>query len=444
MHFKKEISLKEFLKFLAPSVLVMIFISTYVIIDGFFISRYVGSEALAAVNLIIPVNSVIFSIGLMFAAGGGALTSIKLGENDKKTASRYFSNLLVVAIGFGVIATIVSIFFRANILGFLGVNSSLWNYANIYSLFTFITFPFLIGKIIFAGFLRAEGNPKAALILAIVGGVANIIMDYIFIVLLDMGVAGAGLATMLGYVVSLIYGARYFSSPKSTFRFGFHKIDRKFLSSVIFNGSSEMVSELAIGFTVLVFNLLCLKYAGNNGVAAISVILYINLLVGNSFYGFAMGTAPLISYYYGKKDTKTLRNVRRYALNSMLIASPVIVAFIFFSKSLLVSIFFDASNPAFNLAVNGLSVFAFGFLLTGYNMFGSSMFTALSNGKISAFISFTKSFVVFAAIAYLLPLIMGVEGIWLIMPVVELTIAFLVFYLTREQRMRKYYIATAL
>jgi Na+-driven multidrug efflux pump len=167
-------------------------------------------------------------------------------------------------------------------------------------------------------------------------------------------------------------------------------------------------------------------------------------LVGNSFYGFAMGTAPLISYYYGKKDIKTLRNVRRYALNSMLIASPVIVAFIFFSKSLLVSIFFDASNPAFNLAVNGLSVFAFGFLLTGYNMFGSSMFTALSNGKISAFISFTKSFVVFAAIAYLLPLIMGVEGIWLIMPVVELTIAFLVFYLTREQRMRKYYIATAL
>jgi len=439
MNFKSEMNLKEFLRFLVPSILVLAFMSAYQIVDGYFISAYVGSNALAAVNLIIPMNSIIFSIGLMFAAGGGALASIKLGEKDTKTASKYVSNLLTVAIIFGLLLTLVSFLFKEQILALLGVNEELWGYASVYSTYIFITFPFLIAKMEFAGFLRAEGRPKISLIMSVVGGIVNIVLDYLFIVVLDMGVAGAGLGTMLGIMISLIYAIVYFSSPKSVFNFGFYRIDWKFLKSVVFNGSSEMVSELSIGFTALVFNLLCLKYAGNDGLAAISVILYIHLFVGNSFFGFAIGTAPLISYYYGSKNLEALKKAKKYALNTLLLVSPVIVGMVFLGKSILVSIFFDPANPAYDLAVQGLAIFTFGFLFVGYNMFGSAMFTALSNGKISAMISFAKSFIIFSIIAYLFPRYMGVEGIWLIMPSVEAIIAFLVFYLTQEKRMLKYY-----
>ncbi len=437
MRFKNEMNSKEFLNFLMPSILVMAFMAIYAIVDGYFISTYVGSTALAAVNLTIPVNSLIFSFGLMLASGGGALASIKLGEKNVKLASKYFSNLLVVAINFGVFMTIVSFIFQDNILQFLGVNDALLVYAESYSFYVFLTFPLLIAKMIFAGFLRAEGNPKTSLIMSVIGGLANIILDYVFIVVLDMGVKGAGLATLLGIAIALIYAGIYFNSDKSTFNFGFHTIDIKFMKSVVFNGSSEMVSELSIGFTALIFNLLSLKYAGNDGLAAISVILYINLLVGNSFFGFAIGTAPLISYYYGKKDFAMLAKVRKYTINSLLIISPVIVVAIIVGKSFLVSIFFSPDNPAYELAIQGLSIFSFGFLLVGYNMFGSAMFTALSNGKISAIISFSKTFVVFAFMAYLLPQMMGINGVWLIMPIVELLIAFMVFYLTREKKMNR-------
>lgn len=439
MNFKKEMNLKEYLRFLAPSILFLAFISAYQIVDGYFISSYVGSNALAAVNLILPLNSIIFAVGLMFAAGGGALVSMKLGEKDTKTASKYVSNLLMISIVFGLLASVLAFLFKGFILERLGVNSELWEYANLYSIFTFITFPFIIAKMELAGFLRAEGSPKISLIMTIIGGLANIILDFLFIAIFDMGVAGAGLATLLGIIISLIYASIYFKSPKSAFSIGFHSLDFKFLKSVIFNGSSEMVSELSIGFVALVFNLLCLEHAGNDGLAAISVILYIQFFVGNSFFGLVLGTSPLISYYYGAKNLEALKKTKKYALNTLLIVSPIVVGMIFLGKSFLVSIFFDAGNPAYDLAVQGLSIFTFGFLFVGYNMFGSAMFTALSNGKISAMIAFSKTFIVFSIIAYVLPRVMGVEGIWFIMPIVEVSIAFLVFYLTQEKKMKKYY-----
>lgn len=439
MNFKNEMNAKEFLRFLTPSILVMAFMSAYQIVDGYFISAFVGSNALAAVNLIIPLNSIIFAFGLMFASGGGALISIKLGEKDAVTASKYISNLLTVSIAFGLFAMFLSFLFKEQLLALLGVNDELWEYASTYAVYIFITFPLLISKMEFAGFLRAEGSPRLSLIMSVIGGIVNIILDYLFIAVFDMGVAGAGLATMLGISTSLIYAIVYFYSPKSVCRLAWHSVNFKFLKSVIFNGSSEMLSELSIGFTALVFNLLCLKHAGTDGLAAISVILYIHLFVGNSFFGFVIGTAPLISYYYGAKNLESLRKAKKYALNTLLLVSPVIVGMVFFGKSLLVSIFFQDTNPAYDLAIQGLSIFTFGFLFVGYNMFGSAMFTALSNGKISAMISFTKSFVIFSIIALTLPRLLGVEGIWLIMPIVEVSIALLVFYLTREKRMQRYY-----
>lgn len=438
MHFKKQITSKDYLSFLLPSVLVLMFISTYQIVDGYFISAFVGPDALASINLIMPINSIIFAIGLMFAAGGGAMASIKLGENDKETASKYFSNLLIVAIGFGIVIMLISFLFHNQLLNFLGVNESLWDNAKTYSIYSILTFPFLITKVIYAGFLRAEGNPKISLTMTIIGGVANLALDYLFIVVFKMGVAGAGLGTMSGIIIALIYGTSYYASEKATFRFRFYALDFTFLKNAIFNGSSEMVSELAIGFTALIFNLLSLKYAGNNGVAAISVILYIHLFVGNSFQGFAIGTAPLLSYHYGAGNFDTLKKVMKYARNFLLITSPLVVMMTLLGKSSLVSLFFNESHATYSLAVNGLFIFSFGFLLVGYNMYGSAMYTALSNGKISAIISFSKSFVLFPLAAFILPKWLGIKGIWLIMPVVESITAVLVFYLTREKQLSQF------
>lgn len=438
MHFKKEISSKDYLGFLLPSVLVLMFISTYTIIDGYFISAFVGPNALASVNLIMPINSMVFAIGLMFAAGGGAMASIKLGENAKKKASQYFSNLLVMAFGLGLAIMLLSFFFHDQLLNFLGVNQSLWQDAKTYSIYSILTFPFLITKVIYAGFLRAEGNPKISLIMTILGGIANLVLDYLFIVVFKMGVAGAGLGTMAGIIIALIYGTSYYGSEKATLRFGFYTLDFTFLKKAIFNGSSEMVSELAIGFTALVFNLLSLKYAGNNGVAAISVILYIHLFVGNSFQGFAIGTAPLLSYHYGAGNVQTLKRVMHFSRWFLLITSPLVVVISLVAKSPLVSFFFDEGHLSYSLAVNGLFIFSFGFLLVGYNMYGSAMYTALSNGKVSAIISFSKSFILFPLAALILPELFGIMGIWLIMPVVETITAILVFYLTRQKQLTRF------
>lgn len=324
MNFKKGITYKEFIKFLFPSILVMLSISIYTVVDGYFVSKYVGSNALAAINIILPINSVMFAVGLMFSAGGGALASIKLGENDAKTASKYFSNLLTIAIGFGIATMILALVFQDNLLNFLGANESLLPYAKKYSLYIILTLPLLMIKIIFAGFLRAEGSPKASLIMSLIGGFVNMILDFIFIVKLDMGISGAGLATLIGILSAIIYGARYFASKKAVFRFGFHPIDFKFVKNTIFNGSSEMVNELAVGFTIMIFNLLTIKHAGNDGVAAISVILYINFLISSVYIGFSIGVAPLLSYQYGAKNLVALKQIMGYARKTLLIISPLL------------------------------------------------------------------------------------------------------------------------
>ncbi len=438
MSFKKEISGKEYIKFLLPSIMVMIFISTFSIVDGYFVAKYVGPKALAALNLVLPLNSVIFAVGLMFAAGGGAYASIKLGEKDLKTASKYFSNIVTIGISFGVILSVIAFTFRISLLEFLGVDKELWKYALDYSFYSILAFPILIAKVNCAVLSRAEGSPKIALNLSILGGIANLVLDYIFIVHLDMGIAGAGLGTMLGLLVAVIYGFVYFTSSKSTFKLKFQTIDFKFIRKAMFNGSSEMVSELAIGFTALVFNLLSIKYGGNEGVVAISVMLYVHLLIGNTFQGIAMGTSPLLSYHYGAKNLYSLRKVMNYARNVLLIISPLFVVIIMISKSMLVSMFFKDIGEAYNLAVKGLGVFSVGFLFIGFNMYGSAMYTAFSNGKVSAIISFTKTFIIFSIVSFTLPIFFGIKGVWMSMPVVEIVTMIIVFYLTRDKQLKKY------
>jgi putative MATE family efflux protein len=436
--FKKDISFKKFIMFLIPSIAVMAFMSTYAIVDGYFISKYVSSDALAAVNLILPINSIIYAVGLMFAAGGGAFASIKLGEGDFKTASKFFSNLMMVAVVFGLVVMLIALAFKSQLLVFLGLDGALYSYGSVYSIFAIVTLPFIITKMIFAGFLRAEGKPKVSLKMSILGGSINMVLDFIFIVVMKMGVAGAGLGTLLGIIISLIYAGRYFESEKSVLKFKLTAIEWKVVVDSMVNGSSEMVSELAIGFTSFVLNTLTIRHFGKDGVAAIAVILYVNFFASMIFQGIAIGTSPLLSYHYGAKNYSALKKIRKYASYTIGVTSLVLSMIVLFNNYSLVSIFFSSDNMAHSIAVNALSVVAFAYLLMGVNMYGSAMYTALSNGKISAVISFSKTFVIFAGASYIIPKIMGSEGIWFILPIVEVITALMVFYLTRERQLRKY------
>ena len=437
MGFKKDLSLKEFIRFLLPSIAVMAFMSTYAIVDGYFISKYAGSDALAAVNLILPINSIIFSVGLMFAAGGGAFAAIKLGQGDEQAASKFFSNLMTVSIGFGVLVMALALVIKEPVMSFLGVTNVLKPYASVYSTFAILTLPFLISKMIFAGFLRASGKPDVSLKMSIIGGLVNMVLDYVFIAIMGMGVAGAGLGTMFGMISALIYASKYFASDASKIKFKLEPIDFALIWETMINGSSEMVSELAIGFTTLVLNTLTIKYLGEDGVAAIAVILYINFFASMIYQGIAIGVSPLLSFHYGAKNFKTLAQIRKYTKYTLFFVSIGTTFVVFANNEFLVSIFFQSGNNAHTIAASGLTIVSFAYLLMGSNMYGSAMYTAFSNGKVSAIISFSKTFIIFAAAAYMLPKSLGPKGIWLILPVTEFITGFLVFYLTSDKQLQR-------
>jgi putative MATE family efflux protein len=406
----------------------MIFISVFVAIDAIFIARFAGSTALAGLNIASPLYSVAFGFGIMFATGGGALIGIKLGKGKQDEAKGNFTTLTIAGASFGLLATIICLLFRAPLLSALGARGEILPYAMTYSLYLILAFTPLILKVILETIIRIDGAPKISLFVGIIGGMANIFLDYIFMGPLHMGIAGAGLGTLLGMTLSAIAGFWYFKSAKSTLKFKRGKLDMRFLLSSATNGSSEMVHEVAIGMMMFVFNMLTLNYLGTNGVAAITIILSLQLLITSIFIGFSMGVSPLISYNYGSGNHQNIIKITSYAKRFVLIGSIIMFAIVTITAKQLVGIYTDPSNVVYDIAVKGLQVFSIGFLFAGINIFASAFFTAFGNGKISAMISFLKSFVLFLIAAVTLPRVLGSDGIWLITPITEFTSIFIVIF----------------
>jgi putative MATE family efflux protein len=428
----KILTKREITKFVLPSILLMMFISVYVLVDSVFISRYVGQQALAGQNIVAPLYTVAFAVGIMFATGGGALIAIKMGRGDSEEANYNFTSLLVIGIVFGIIATIVCLIFKNSIVSMLGGKGMLLHYGSIYSTYIIIAIPFLINKVIFESLLRVDGNPSLALLMSIVGGITNIVLDYIFMAIMDMGIAGAGLGTLIGIVVSILIGYVHFLSSRSNLKIRFRKPDFKFVFSTVTNGSSEMVNEIAIAMTTIIYNMLTLKYIGENGVSAITIILGINFLFASIFVGFSMGVAPLISYNYGAKNENNICKILRYSRVFILVASVISFIVAFVAAEPLVSIYTDRTEPVYGIAVDGLKLFAIVFIFVGTNIFSSGLFTAFGNGKVSAIISFIKSFGFFIVGAIVLPLVFKADGIFLIQPFAELMCIGVVIYFLKK------------
>ncbi|MEG0297466.1 MAG: MATE family efflux transporter [Clostridium sp.] len=434
--FTKKFTFKEFLKFVAPAVISMIFISLYTIIDGIFVSTLVGSDALASINIILPIINIIFGVAIMMGTGGSAIVAIKLGKKKYDEANSSFSLIFVAALIIGVVLTIITLLFFDNICMFLGATENLLPYCISYGKIIALFTPIFILKSMLEFFVRTDGDFNFSLFLSIIGGVINIILDYVFIVTFDMGISGAALATGLGVLVSMILGFWYFTSKKSTLKFVKPKFDFKLLSETMINGSSEMVTELSTGVTTLIFNILVLKYAGEDGVAALTIILYAHFLLVSTYLGFASGIAPLISYNYGCNNVSKLKETFKYSKIFILVSSIIIFISSMVFAPYIVGIFVSPESTVFSLALSGLKLFSIAFLFVGVNIFASGLFTAFSNGKISAVISFARTFLFILIGVIILPTAFDLNGVWLTVPFAELATVVLSLVFIKKYKSR--------
>lgn len=427
--FSKKQGYKEFLRYLLPSITTMIFLSFYTTIDGFFVSRSVNSDALASINIVIPITCIVFGIAVMLATGSGALVGIKMGEKDEEGANQLFSFITLVLLVIGIVFTILGTIFLEPILMFLGTTERLLPYAKTYGLVTVLmTIPMMF-KLYFEYYARVDGSPKVALIMSSLGLILNIVFDFLFIVIFNMGILGAGLGTYISITISGIIGLVYFVGSKSNLKFIKPKANFRALFNSCYNGSSEMFTELSTGITTFLFNKSILVFSGENGIAAMSIIIYMYYFFIAVYFGIAVGISPMISYNFGAKNKEKVKESLKHSFVTIGWSSiAIFIISMFFGKNIIG--LFTKDIEVYNIATDGIKLFSYGFLLIGINIFMSGYFTAIGNGHISAIISVFRSLIFVVATIVILPKFIGVNGIWLAIPIAEfLTIFFsITFY----------------
>lgn len=440
---EKEHTMKSLLAYAAPTISVMIFISIYTMIDGIFVARYVNSTALAAVNIFMPVYALIFAIALMLGTGGSALIAKKMGENKYQEARSNFTFIVICGIVFGLFIMLVGSLFIRPLLELFGAGASpqLFGYTHTYARIIFWISPFLIVQTMLQTLFVTAGKPNLGLIITIIGGGINIVLDYLFIVVLNMGIEGAALATAIGMVVPAVLGIFYFFfATKSLLYFTKFKVEWNILLQSSINGSSEMVTNLSSSIVTFAFNVLMLKFIGVDGVAAVTILLYVMFVLTPFFMGYSVGIAPIISYNYGRQSINQLKSIFK---NSMIFIG--VSSILIFISSLLLGPYFIQfmtvkGSDVYEIAKNGFWIFSISFLFMGVNIFTSMLFTALSNGKISALISLLRTLVFVLVALFTLPFIFGVSGIWIAVPLAEfLSIIVCAFLLFRKRKDYQYF-----
>ncbi|MHD0316875.1 MATE family efflux transporter [Fusobacterium sp. THCT1E2] len=430
----KKFDLLSLLKFTVPAIIMMLFMSLYTIVDGIFISRLIGTTALSGLNIVYPFISFIHAVAIMFAAGGSAIIAKKMGEGRDEEARNAFSLIVYTGIFIGICISVFGNVFINEIIRFLGASPVLEKYSYDYLKIIMLFAPFFILQILFQTFFITAGKPELGLRMTIVSGVTNAVLDYLFMKTFALGMIGAALATVSGYLIISIFGIVYFLKKRNSLYFVKVKIDWGTIIESCINGSSEMVTDISSGIVTFLFNIVMMKYMGEKGVAAITIILYSQFVFIAVYLGFSMGTAPIISYNYGNQNKKQLKRI--FNICSKLIMGSSVGVFLLsliFAKYI-VGFFAPEGTEVYNIAIKGFSLFAIAYIFAGYNIFSSSLFTALSNGKISAVISFMRTMVFIVLGIFFLPMIFQVNGIWLAVPFAEiLSILVSLFFIRSEK-----------
>lgn len=422
----KEFTFMSLIQFALPTIGMMIFSALYTIVDGIFVSRLVGTDALSSVNITYPCISIMIGIAIMFASGGSAVVATNIGEGKNQKACKNFTLIVISAFCISLVASILGIIFINPLVDILGAEGDMIRYSTIYLkiLLTFI--PAAVLQIVFQNFYVATGKPGIGLAVSVLSGVLNAVLDYVFMGPMNMGIEGAAYATAAGYVVAMILGVFFFASQKQHIHFSKPELDFEVIRETCFNGSSEMVTSISTSVITFLFNLIMMKYLGSDGVAAITIILYCEFLLSALYIGFSIGVAPILSYNYGNHNYERLRKIFNMNRNFIIVTSGIVFLTAIASASLITSIFVDKTNPVYSIAKHGFYLFSFSFLFSGINIYSSAFFTALSNGKVSAIIAFSRTFIFFIFGITMLPKILEVDGVWLAVPFAEIMTLMLV------------------
>lgn len=431
---------KLFYYCLSP-IIMMIFTSIYGVVDGFFVSNYVGKLPFAAVNLVMPFIMILGGVGFMIGTGGSALIAKTLGEGREEKANEYFTMLIKLTIVLGILLSLIGIVFIRPISYVLGATETIIDDCVVYgrTVLSFNT-AFMLQNV-FQTFLAAAEKPKLGLAITTAAGVTNMVLDALFIAVFHWGVAGAAIATGIGQCVGGILPLIYFLRPNSSrLRLRRSKIVVRALLKACANGSSELMSNISASLISVIYNLQLLRFAGENGVAAYGTIMYIQFIFIAVFIGYTIGTAPIISYNYGAGNTKELKNMLRKSLIIVSTAGVAMTLLAWLLSEPLAQIFVGYDAQLYELTQHAFKVFSFSFLLAGANIFASSFFTALNNGAVSAAISFLRTLVFQIASVLLLPVLFGLDGIWYSITVAEV-LAFCVSLAFLVAKRKKYHYA---
>lgn len=431
---------KHLIRFTVPSILMMIVTSIYGVVDGFFISNFVGKTPFAAVNFIMPFLMVVGALGFMFGTGGSALIAKTMGMGDDERAQKIFSLITIATVFCGVVIAVLSIIFLRPIASFLGADGTMLDNCVTYGRIILVALPFLMVQYAFSSLVVTAEKPKLGLIVTIIAGVTNFIGDTLFIAIFKWGVPGAALATAMGQIVGGVIPLVYFSRKNpSKLRLGKPVWDKKALFRICTNGSSELVSNISMSIVGMLYNAQLLKYAGENGVAAYGTIMYINFIFISIFVGYSVGVAPVISYHFGARNQDELKGLLKKSTVLIFAASVLMFTAAEFLAAPLSKIYVGYDTELLSMTVHAFKIYAFSFLFAGVAIFGSSFFTALNDGLTSALISFLRTFVFQIAAVMLLPLVWELDGIWLSIIVAEfMAVVVTVIFLVAKRKKYRY------
>lgn len=415
----KDFNLSSLLRFTLPTITMLVFVATYTIVDGIFVSRYVGTEALSATNIVFPLINILMGVGIMLGTGGSAVIGRTLGEGRIDDARSSFTLIVAFSAILGLILSSIAFIFISPLCRFLGANDALLPYCVDYGKILMSLYFVSVIQVLFQTLFVTAGKPQLGLWLNVVSGISNIFLDYLFIVVLNWGIAGAAWGTAASFLIGGLFPLWYFSKPRAILYFVKPKWDGKAILSSILNGSSEMVTSGAAAVTTFLFNLTMMKTLGQNGVAAITIILYAQFLFSAAYMGFSNGAAPIFSFIYGNRNNEKLKKMFRLCVQIILVSSVFISVFSFLMATPTISIFSSRNSETYKIALHGFHIFAWAFLFSGINIFTSSFFTALSNGLLSAIISFLRTFFFVTVCILFLPNVFGINGIWLAIPIAE-------------------------
>lgn len=404
----------KLMRFTIPTIAMMIFTSIYGVVDGLFVSNIVGSEAFAGVNLIMPALMMLGSVGFMAGTGGSALVSKTIGEGNKKLANRYFSMLIYFLLIVGIVLSILGNVFIRQISELLGAKGEMVDICSTYGRTLLCSLPFFMLQNCFQSFLVVAEKPAMGLCVSVIAGLSNMVLDFLFIYVFRLGVFGAALATAIsefvGAAIPLIFFIRKNNSPLKLIK---TKLELKPILRTCSNGSSEMVTNISMSLVNMLYNLQLVKFAGYDGVVAYGIIMYVGFIFSGTYLGYCVGVAPIVGYHYGAANTAELKNLFKKSLFLLTSAAVVLTACAELLSSVLAGIFVGYNQDLHNMTTNAIQLFALSYIISGINIFASAFFTALNNGLVSAVISFMRTLVFQIAFIFILPELLGLNGIWL-------------------------------